>query len=289
MKVVFERVSHSYMTKTPFEKQALKKVSTVFEGGKVTAVIGQTGSGKSTLVQHINGLLRPAAGKIIIGNREITPKTKSKTLKELRQQVGMVFQYPEHQLFEETVEKDLLFGPRNAGFPEAETKRKLPELLKRVGLNDTFLSRSPFELSGGQMRRVALAGILAMDPEVLILDEPTAGLDPQGKKEIVTLLKVWQQQTKRTMILITHNMEEAAELADDIRVMEAGEIVLEGITEDIFTRDKELSALNLDVPDRVKILKFLSTAVSVTFTNCFLPAERAADELEATPKQRGLP
>ncbi|MFB4165901.1 energy-coupling factor transporter ATPase [Alteribacillus sp. JSM 102045] len=279
MKIVFEQVTHVYMEKTPFETYALKDVSVSFPERSFSAVIGRTGSGKSTLVQHINGLIKPTNGRIIIGDQVIEPHTKRKHLKSLRKKAGIVFQYPEHQLFEDTVEKDLLFGPKNVGMNLESKKKDLPELLELVGLNESFLDRSPFDLSGGQMRRVAIAGVLAMDPEILILDEPTAGLDPKGQEEILSLFKEWHRQKKTTTIMITHQMEEVSSLAEQVVVMDDGKIAMEGSPENIYKREKELKDMNLDVPEGVKVLKYLEEESGVSFSEWSLTPEEAADEL----------
>ncbi|WP_158738336.1 energy-coupling factor transporter ATPase [Alteribacillus sp. YIM 98480] len=279
MKIVFEQVEHIYMEKTPFETSALKDVSITFPDKSCTAVIGRTGSGKSTLVQHINGLLKPNKGKVIIGDQVIHANTKRKHIKSLRKKVGMVFQYPEHQLFEDTVEKDLLFGPKNIGLNVENKKKELPELLERVGLDETFLERSPFDLSGGQMRRAAIAGVLAMEPDILILDEPTAGLDPKGQEEILTLFKDWHEQKKTTMIMITHQMEEASRLAEQVIVMDDGQIAMEGSPKEIYKRENELTQLDLDIPEGVKVLKYLEENTGVSFSEWSLTPEKAADEL----------
>lgn len=286
MKVSLKNIEHTYMKKTPFEKQALANVNVDFEKGSFTAIIGHTGSGKSTLVQHINGLLKPHSGHVTVGSLTVDAKSKRRQIKALREHTGMVFQYPEHQLFEETVEKDLLFGPRNAGKEEARTKKKLPELLELVGLDKSFLARSPFELSGGQMRRVAIAGVLAVEPKVLILDEPTAGLDPKGQEDILSLFKSWQEQYQTTTIMITHQMEEAARLADRIIVMSEGRITMEGAPSVIYEKQAELKALHLDVPEQVKVLKQIEKEMGVVFSSYHLKPEDAARELEAKLQEK---
>lgn len=287
MKVEFQNISHIYMKKTPFETAALQNVSTIFPSGSTTAIIGQTGSGKSTLVQHINGLLKPDYGEVIVGKEVIGPKAKRKQLKALRKKVGIVFQYPEHQLFEDTVEKELLFGPLNIGLSEQKVRKTLPDMLSQVGLDETMLARSPFELSGGQMRRVAILSVLLMKPKVLILDEPTAGLDPVGQMEMIQLFKRWQQKEKATMIVITHQMEEALELAERLVVMDQGKIVMEGKTADIFAKTEELMQLGLDIPDSVRLLKQIEEKFHITFSSYQLTPKEAAKEWLREKERKG--
>ena len=260
MDIVFENVEHVYNPKTPFERKALYDLNILIPSGTFQAVIGHTGSGKSTLIQHINGLLRPTSGKISIGDRIIGPE-KQKDLRSLRKKVGIVFQYPEHQLFEETVEKDVCFGPMNFGVSEEEAKRKAKEVLQLVGLPQSVLEKSPFDLSGGQMRRVAIAGVLAMEPEVLILDEPTAGLDPRGRKEIMDMFKMMHDKAKLTTILVTHSMEDAAFYADHIMVMDKGTVYMKGTPSEIFQEPEKLNRVGLDIPESVQFMRSLSEAI----------------------------
>ncbi|WP_096202107.1 energy-coupling factor ABC transporter ATP-binding protein [Bacillus sp. FJAT-45350] len=254
MEIKIEELEHRYMEKTPFEQLALKKINLSILSGSYTAIIGHTGSGKSTLIQHLNGLLKPSAGKISIGETVIEVGKKNKQLKLLRRKVGLVFQYPEHQLFEETVEKDICFGPINFGVPEKKAKKITRELLPIVGLTEDVLERSPFDLSGGQMRRVAIAGVLAMQPSVLILDEPTAGLDPQGRREIMEVFYKLHQEKKLTTILVTHHMMDAARYADHIIVMNNGSVLMEGDRNFIFEHPEKLQEVGLDVPETVNFL-----------------------------------
>ncbi|MDA3128947.1 energy-coupling factor transporter ATPase [Aliibacillus thermotolerans] len=288
MKIEFRKTNHIYMKKTPFETHALRQVSTTFPSGSTTAIIGQTGSGKSTLVQHINGLLKPDAGQVIVGGEIIDRKAKRKQLKTLRQKVGMVFQYPEHQLFEDTVEKELLFGPLNFGLSKKRLLKELPDRLAQVGLDETILSRSPFELSGGQMRRVAILSVLLMKPKVLILDEPTAGLDPKGQEEMIKLFKGWQQEEKATMILITHEMDEALQLAERLVVMDKGKIVMEGMMTEIFAKTEELAQFGLDIPESVRLLKQIEEKFQVTFSSYQLTPAQAAKEWVKERNRKGL-
>ncbi|WP_408008959.1 energy-coupling factor ABC transporter ATP-binding protein [Pseudalkalibacillus sp. A8] len=270
MELSTRRLAHIYSEGTPKERRALYDVSIDVPPGSFYAIIGHTGSGKSTLIQHLNGLLKPTSGSVKIGGTTIQPDEKGKRLKEIRKQVGMVFQYPEHQLFEETIEKDICFGPRNFGISEKEAKRRAKESLEKVGLGEEYLQRSPFELSGGQMRRVAIAGVLAMKPDVLILDEPTAGLDPSGRHDMMDLFLSLQQEQNITIILVTHSMEDAARYADHIIVMSGGTVYMEGIPTEIFGQEDKLQAVGLDIPESTRFLKSLQerfgTSVETGYT-----------------------
>ncbi|MGL4374761.1 MAG: energy-coupling factor transporter ATPase, partial [Turicibacter sp.] len=207
MDIKFDQVSHIYNINTPMEQRAIFDIDFEVKTNEFVAIIGHTGSGKSTLIQHMNGLLKPTQGKIIIGEHKICADEKNKNLKSVRQHVGLVFQFPEYQLFEETVEKDIMFGPMNYGVSEEEARIRAKETIDIVGLDESILEQSPFHLSGGQMRRVAIAGILAMNPDILVLDEPTAGLDPQGQKEMMTIFKELHEVHHKTIILVTHDMD----------------------------------------------------------------------------------
>ncbi|MDE5415790.1 energy-coupling factor ABC transporter ATP-binding protein [Alkalihalobacterium chitinilyticum] len=257
MEIKVEQLGHTYMQGTPFVREVLKQVSFQVPAGSYTAIIGHTGSGKSTLIQHLNGLLRPTQGRITIGNTEIIANQKAKDLKNLRKNVGLVFQYPEHQLFEETVEKDIIFGPLNFGVPERVAKQRAKMLMPLVGLSEEFLKRSPFELSGGQKRRVAIAGVLALEPKVLVLDEPTAGLDPKGRREIMDMFYRLHQENQLTTVLVTHHMEDAALYADQIIVMNQGEIVIKGRPEEVFSNLNHLQEIGLDVPETLAFMSKL--------------------------------
>lgn len=240
-------LTHVYLRGTPMETTAVRDVTLRIDEGEFIALIGPTGSGKSTLVQHFNALLKPTAGSVRVDGRDLSdPKTD---LRAVRHQVGLLFQYAEYQLFEETVEKDVAYGPRNMGLPEDEVKARVRFALEAVGLEPAaFGPRSPFTLSGGEMRRVATAGVLAMSPKVLILDEPAAGLDPRGKAEILGKIRSLHDRGGVTVVLITHSMDEAAALAARVVVMERGRIVMDGPTREVFARGDELAALGLDVP-----------------------------------------
>ncbi|NGY93351.1 energy-coupling factor ABC transporter ATP-binding protein [Bacillus megaterium] len=254
MDIIFKEVEHRYQVNTPFERIALHDLNLSIQSGTFLAVIGHTGSGKSTIIQHLNALLKPTAGEIQIGERTIKANRKEKNLKAIRQQVGVVFQFPEHQLFEETVEKDIAFGPMNYGVSEEEAKQKARELIKLVGLPEDILTRSPFDLSGGQMRRVAIAGILAMNPNVLILDEPTAGLYPIGRQEIMNMIYRLHKEKGLTTILVTHSMEDAAMYADELIVMNKGTIAMKGSPREVFGQHTQLKEYGLDVPESLRFM-----------------------------------
>lgn len=247
MSITFKEVEHTYSENTPFAYHALKGVNLNIKSGSMTALIGHTGSGKSTLIQHINALLLPSAGEVHIEDILITATDKPQSLKPLRKKAGLVFQFPEYQLFEETILKDIIFGPKNFGIDENEAIEIAKKTLKLVGLNESYLDRSPFDLSGGQKRRVAIAGILAMNPDILILDEPTAGLDPQGAKEMLTLFKKINQQGK-TVILVSHDMNQVLEYCDDVVVMNKGKVEKHVTVDELFKETEYLTSLSIDLP-----------------------------------------
>ena len=242
-----ENVNYVYQAGSPFEKQALSDINIEIPNGSITALIGHTGSGKSTLIQHFNVLVKPTSGKIIIDDIDITaPKTD---LKLIRRKVGLVFQYPEHQLFEETVYKDIAFGPVNMGLDREETDKRVRQSAYLVGLKEKYLERSPFELSGGQKRRAAIAGVLAMDPDVLILDEPTAGLDPKGRDGILNIIRTLHKKKKDMIIIfVSHSMEDVAKTADNVIVMNEGHIELQGTVPQVFAHAERLREIGLNVP-----------------------------------------
>lgn len=243
----------------PFEYKALDGISFKILDGEFVGLIGHTGSGKSTLIQHLNGLLKPTTGTIEVNGIKI--ETKSKQLRELRQKVGLVFQYPEHQLFEESVYLDIAFGPKNLGCSESEIQQRVMESMELVGLDyETYKDRSPFELSGGQRRRVAIAGVLAMKPEILILDEPTAGLDPRGRDEILGQIARLHKKYRLTTILVSHSMEDIAKLVDRIIVMNKGKIALDGPPEEVFKHARELNQMGLAVPSITLLIEKLREA-----------------------------
>ncbi|TSB44847.1 energy-coupling factor transporter ATPase [Alkalicoccobacillus porphyridii] len=263
MQLSFNHVTHTYMPSTPFEQHALQDVTLSIPSGSFCAIIGPTGSGKSTLVQHVNGLLRPSSGHVQVGPFTLTAQKRKTALNELRRTVGYLFQYPEHQLFEETVEKEMIFGPLNFGVPKAEAIERAQQLLPAVGLSEELLSVSPFQLSGGQMRRVAIASILAQQPEVLILDEPAAGLDPLGRRSMLQLLYEHHQKRKQTTLLITHHMEDALQYADHIIVMNKGTIWKSGRPEDVFAEPEELMKVGLQLPETIRFMQTFMQSTGV--------------------------
>ncbi|MFC8152306.1 energy-coupling factor ABC transporter ATP-binding protein [Bacillus paralicheniformis] len=281
MDIEIKDVEHRYQMKTPFERLAIYDVNAVIKEGSYVAVIGHTGSGKSTLLQHLNGLLKPTKGQIRLGGDVLEASKKNKHLKALRKKVGIVFQFPEHQLFEETILKDISFGPINFGMSREKAEEKAREMLKLVGLDEELSDRSPFELSGGQMRRVAIAGVLAMEPEVLVLDEPTAGLDPRGRKEIMDMFYSLHKQRKLTTILVTHSMEDAAAYADELIVMHKGTVKAKGTPRELFSRKDDIAALGLDLPETIKFQKRLEETLGITFKAPILTIEEAASEIKA--------
>ncbi|MDF2684546.1 MAG: energy-coupling factor transporter ATPase [Brevibacillus sp.] len=253
MQITFDQVSHMYGKGTPFERLALNEISLTIPSGSFVGIIGQTGSGKSTLIQHLNGLLAPTSGRILLGDVVITPSQRLPHAR--RRDIGLVFQYPEHQLFEETVAKDISFGPLNFDLPAEMVESRSRESLEIVGLDyESIKDRSPFQLSGGQMRRVAIAGVLAMQPKVLVLDEPTAGLDPSGRKAILEGIYRIHREQRLTTLLVTHSMEEAARYADYLLVMAAGQVVLQGTPSEVFMQADLLKQLSLDVPETVAMV-----------------------------------
>lgn len=278
MDITFDHVSFTYQAGTPFAGDGLKDISTTIKGGDYTAIIGHTGSGKSTLLQHLNALLKPTSGTVTIGDREITPETNNKHLKPLRQKVGMVFQFAENQLFEQTVERDIAFGPMNFGVSEAEAKALAQQMVKLVGLPDDILQQSPFDLSGGQMRRVAIAGVLAMQPEILVLDEPTAGLDPAGRLEMMTMFKKLHDEQGLTIVLVTHQMDDVADYADRVLVMEHGALVRQGTPREIFADPDWLRQKQLGLPKTTAFAERLQK-LGFTFKQMPLTASELADDL----------
>ncbi len=242
-----ENVNYIYQQGMPFERQALYDVNIEIEDGSLVALIGHTGSGKSTLIQHFNALVKPTSGKIIINGIDVTAQKAD--LRLVRKTVGLVFQYPEHQLFEETVYKDIAFGPKNMGFSDEEIDKRVRESAALVGLKEKHLTRSPFDLSGGQKRRVAIAGVLAMNPKVLILDEPTAGLDPKGRDEILATIKKLHEENKEMIIIfVSHSMEDVAKTAERVIVMNDGHVEMQGTVAEVFAQAEHLQKIGLNVP-----------------------------------------
>lgn len=283
MPLTLKNVSCVYQTGTPYETAALKDVSLEFSDGMYAAIVGKTGSGKSTLVQHLNGLIRPTSGKVFFDGKDICDK--SFPLRDLRRQVGLVFQYPETQVFEETVEKDIAFGPRNFGLSDSEVAERVKEAMDAVGLDDSFREMSPFELSGGNVRRCAMAGILAMRPRFLVLDEPTAGLDPAGKKQVLEMIRE-RNRGGTGIIMVTHNMDDAAAYADRIIVMDQGTVKMDGTPREIFARTGELTSLGLDVPFTVKLGAALR-AKGIDIPAGLVREEDTADFLIGLLKEKG--
>ncbi len=281
MSIRVENLKHIYEKGMPTESLALDDVSFEVEDGQLFGIIGHTGSGKSTLLQHLNGLLKPDEGKIEIGGVDITEPGISMT--EIRKRIGLVFQYPEYQLFEETVAKDVAFGPKNLGLSEAEAEERVREALELVGLDyELFKDRSPFDLSGGQKRRVAIAGVIAMKPEVLILDEPTAGLDPKAHKDVLAMVEEVHRITGNITILVSHNMADIARLSDKILVIDNGRVVTVGTPKEVFSRRKELAEVGLDLPPITKLTETLrgrGMAISETILSVEDAAEEIADFL----------
>ena len=252
MSIVIEHLNYVYMSGGPYETNALSDVNLTIRDGEFIGLIGHTGSGKSTLVQHLNGLLMPTSGKILVDGLDLADKATDR--RAIRQRVGLVFQYPENQLFEETVEKDIAFGPKNLGLSEEEIARRVKDAMRRVALDyDTLRERSVFELSGGQMRRVAIAGVLAMEPQVLVLDEPCAGLDPRGREEILGLIRNLHKEAGTTIVMVSHSMDDVASLAERVIVMNHGEVVMDGTPKDVFSCGEELRGMGLDVPQAVEL------------------------------------
>ena len=256
MSIVIEKLNYVYMAGGPYETHALHDVSLTIGDGEFVGLIGHTGSGKSTLVQHLNGLLKPTSGRILVDGLDLADKQTDK--RAVRRKVGLVFQYPENQLFEETVEKDIAFGPRNLGLDDAEVSRRVREAMAKVALDyERLKDRSVFELSGGQMRRVAIAGVLAMEPGTLVLDEPCAGLDPRGREEILGLIRNLHEQAGTTIVMVSHSMDDVASLAERVIVMNHGEIVMDGAPRDVFSLGEELRAIGLDLPQAVELAQQL--------------------------------
>ncbi|AWI07307.1 energy-coupling factor transporter ATPase [Clostridium drakei] len=256
MSIKIENLTHIYMKGSPFEKKALDNVNITIDEGEFVALIGHTGSGKSTLIQHINGLLKPSSGKIVIDDVDITEKKIN--LNFIRKKVGLVFQYPEYQLFEETIEKDIAFGPKNLGLSDDHINSRVKRAMNMVGLDyENYKDKSPFELSGGQKRRVAIAGVVAMEPKILILDEPTAGLDPKGRDDILGKIKDLHREYKMTIILVSHSMEDVAKLADRILVMHKGKAILDGAPSQVFKEIDTLESVGLAVPQVTYLVRAL--------------------------------
>ncbi len=268
-------LTHRYSVGTPFAHTALQDVSFAVEPGEFIGIIGHTGSGKSTLMQHLNGLLKPSEGTVLLGGQDIW--SHKKLTRQSRFRVGLVFQYPEYQLFEETVYKDIAFGPKNMGLKAEEIDRRVREAAGFVGLSEQQLQASPFDLSGGQKRRVAIAGVIAMEPEVLILDEPTAGLDPKGREEILANIEAYRQAKNATIMMVSHSMSDVARLTDRLLVLNQSRLVMDGTPGEVFAHAQELVDMGLDIPEITRVfmkLQQMGLPVKSVYT-----LEQAAQEL----------
>lgn len=279
-------LTYTYSSGTPFEKTAINGISLTVERGEFVGVIGHTGSGKSTLVQHLNGLLRPTAGQVLLDGQDIWKEPKK--IRAVRFRVGMVFQYPEHQLFEETTYKDIAFGPKNMGLNEQEIDERVRRAAEFVGLKPELLEKSPFELSGGEKRRAAIAGVMAMEPEVLILDEPTAGLDPKGRDLMLEQLRRYRREKDVTVLLVSHSMEDVARVADKVLVMHQAEIAMVDRTPAVFSRAAELEAIGLSVPAVTRVFMLLREKGLDPGDNAYT-VEQAVGQLLPLLKKGGAP
>lgn len=281
MQIKFESVNHIYNANTPMEQRALYDINFDITDGQFLAIVGHTGSGKSTLIQHMNGLLKPSSGSITIGEKVIKSDEKNKGLKEVRQYVGLVFQFPEYQLFEESVEKDIMFGPMNYGVSEEEARQRAHDVIKLVGLDEAVLQHSPFNLSGGQMRRVAIAGILAMNPDVLVLDEPTAGLDPQGQHEMMEMFKTLHQEYGKTIVLVTHDMNLVAQYAEEMIVMYRGVMKLKGTPQQVFKEVETLKECGITLPIAAQNYHELAKQMGLSVDYLPLTTDEFVSQIEA--------
>lgn len=277
MSIQVNNITHIYSEGLPQESVALEDVSFSAEDGQFVGIIGHTGSGKSTLVQHLNGLLKPKTGSIIVSGTDITGN--GVVMRDIRRKIGLVFQYPEYQLFEETVEKDVAFGPANLGLDEEEISIRVKEALELVGLSfEEIRGRSPFDLSGGQKRRVAIAGVIAMKPEVLILDEPTAGLDPKAHQDVLTMIQKVHAHENNIIILVSHNMNDIARLADKVLVMDGGKLAMQGTPEEVFSQEEKLTSMGLALPQSAQLMQ-MGKQAGLPFEGSFLTVEDAEEEL----------
>ena len=279
-----EHLTYSYSTGTPFEVTAIEDINLEIEPGELVAVIGHTGSGKSTLIQHFNGLLKPQSGKVYVDGQDIWESKK--TLRASRFAVGLCFQYPEYQLFEETVYKDIAFGPKNMKLSEEEIDRRVREAARFIGVTDDMLEKSPFDLSGGEKRRVAIAGVMAMEPKILILDEPTAGLDPRGRDIILGLIRNYREETGRTVMIVSHSMDDVAKIATKVLVINDRHVAMYGTVPEIYARSDELVAMGLDIPQVTKVFLGLKENGVPVRTDIFT-VEQARAELRAL-REKGV-
>lgn len=279
-----EHLTYSYSTGTPFEVTAIEDINIEIEPGELVAVIGHTGSGKSTLIQHFNGLLKPQSGKVYVDGQDIWESKK--TLRASRFAVGLCFQYPEYQLFEETVYKDIAFGPKNMKLSDEEIDRRVRDAARFIGVTDDMLEKSPFDLSGGEKRRVAIAGVMAMEPKILILDEPTAGLDPRGRDTILELIRNYREETGRTVMIVSHSMDDVAKIATKVLVINDRHVAMYGTVPEIYARSEELVAMGLDIPQVTKIFLGLKENGIPVRTDVFT-VEQARAELRAL-REKGV-
>ena len=279
-----EHLTYSYSTGTPFEVTAIEDINIEIEPGELVAVIGHTGSGKSTLIQHFNGLLKPQFGKVYVDGQDIWESKK--TLRASRFAVGLCFQYPEYQLFEETVYKDIAFGPKNMKLSEEEIDRRVREAARFIGVTDDMLEKSPVDLSGGEKRRVAIAGVMAMEPKILILDEPTAGLDPRGRDVILDLIRNYREETGRTVMIVSHSMDDVAKIATKVLVINDRHVAMYGTVPEIYARSDELVAMGLDIPQVTKIFLGLKENGIPVRTDVFT-VEQARAELRSL-REKGV-
>lgn len=285
MPIEVKHLVHTYSEGSAFQSTAINDVSVTLNDGEFICVVGHTGSGKSTFVQHLNGLLKPSSGQILIDGEDLNGEKVNR--RAVRQKVGLVFQYPEYQLFEETIAKDIAFGPKNMGLPAEEIESRVRRAMAHVGLNyERFKDHSPFELSGGQMRRVAIAGVLAMEPRVLILDEPCAGLDPKGRDEILKMLKALHAEGNVTIVMVSHSMDDVARLATRVLVMSRGMLVKDGTPEIIFSDSESLRAIGLDIPEAVKLAERLREK-GIDIPKNVYTEEAMKDAILAIWKERG--
>lgn len=278
-----KKLSHVYSAGTPFEHVALDNVSFRIDRGEFIGIIGHTGSGKSTLIQHLNGLLKPTSGQVLLDGDDIW--TNKKLTRQARFRVGLVFQYPEYQLFEETVYRDIAFGPKNMGLKADEVDRRVREAAGFVGLTDAQLQVSPFELSGGQKRRVAIAGVIAMEPDVLILDEPTAGLDPVGREEILSNIRAYRESKNAAILMVSHSMSDVARITDRLLVMNNSHLAMDGTPDQVFTKSSELLEMGLDIPDVTRIfmrLRQLGLSVPMVYS-----VEQAVEQFKLMKEELG--
>lgn len=285
MSIEFKNVDYIYAPGTPFQTQGLTNISFKIRSGSFVAIAGHTGSGKSTLMQHFDGLLLPSKGSVTIADKSITSNTSSKSLKEIRKKVGLVFQFPESQLFEETVLKDVMFGPLNFGFSEQKAKEQAIQWIRKVGLSEQVMNKSPFELSGGQMRRVAIAGVMAYEPDILCLDEPAAGLDPEGQKQMFDIFKNYQREG-HTVILISHNMDDISQYADDMLVLEHGHLIKHASPKEVFSDPDWLKKYFLDEPATSKFARKLEKG-GFQFSEMPLTVDSLVNEITTKLKSKG--